>query len=99
MPGGWPGMANWRVRSYIDLGSPSIVPAAAVVCGVMAETFENALQARVDSMLDACTRCGKCVEVCPVTGPGGVNAQPIAVIRGILDILTTVCAAEAMRSR
>jgi ferredoxin len=32
----------------------------------MAETFESALQARVDDMVDACTRCGKCVEVCPV---------------------------------
>ena len=36
----------------------------------MAETFESALQARVDDMVDACTRCGKCVEVCPVTGAG-----------------------------
>jgi ferredoxin len=35
----------------------------------MTETFETALSARVDAMADACTRCGKCVEVCPVTGP------------------------------
>jgi len=53
----------------------------------MAATFESALHARVDTMLDACTRCGKCVEVCPVTGPGGVAAAPRAVIDGVIDIL------------
>jgi ferredoxin len=42
----------------------------------MNDTFEQALAGRVDAMLDACTRCGKCVEVCPVTGPGGVE-QPL----------------------
>ena len=31
----------------------------------MPETFETALKARTDAMLDACTRCGKCVQVCP----------------------------------
>ena len=53
----------------------------------MPETFESALQARVDSMLDACTRCGKCVEVCPVTGAAGVDAEPPQVIGGIIDLL------------
>ena len=32
----------------------------------MTETaFESALAARTNDMLDACTRCGKCVNVCP----------------------------------
>jgi heterodisulfide reductase subunit D len=53
----------------------------------MSESFELALQARVDSMVDACTRCGKCVEVCPVTTPGGVTAEPKIVIEGVVDIL------------
>jgi heterodisulfide reductase subunit D len=53
----------------------------------MTDTFETALSARVAAMADACTRCGKCVEVCPVTGPGGVDAEPRAVIGGIIDIL------------
>ena len=53
----------------------------------MPQTFETALQARVDGMVDACTRCGKCVEVCPVTGPGGVTAEPRDVIDGVIDIL------------
>jgi Fe-S oxidoreductase len=63
----------------------------------MSETFETALAARVDAMVDACTRCGKCVEVCPVTGPGGVKAEPVAVIGGVLDILRTGDGPEASR--
>src|SRR5258708_3530522 len=55
----------------------------------MTDTFETALSARVAAMADACTRCGKCVEVCPVTGPGGVDAEPRAVIAGVIDILRT----------
>ena len=38
----------------------------------MDESFEAGLTARVDAMLDACTRCGKCVEACPITEPAGV---------------------------
>ena len=55
----------------------------------MAETaFETALAARTAEMLEACTRCGKCVEVCPVTGPAGVGrAAPKDVIAGVLDIV------------
>src|SRR5437764_12078257 len=63
----------------------------------MSETFETALAGRVAGMADACTRCGKCVEVCPVTGPGGVNAEPSAVIAGIIDILRTGDGPEASR--
>jgi Fe-S oxidoreductase len=63
----------------------------------MTMTFESALSARVDEMADACTRCGKCVEVCPVTGPGGVKAEPVAVISGIIDILKTGTGPEASR--
>src|SRR5205814_8707892 len=63
----------------------------------MSDTFEAALAGRVDAMVDACTRCGKCVEVCPVTGPGGVNAEPSAVIAGIIDILRTGDGPEASR--
>jgi heterodisulfide reductase subunit D len=53
-------------------------------------SFETALDARVEEMLDACTRCGKCVEVCPSVAPTGVaDASPTDVISGILDILRT----------
>jgi len=63
----------------------------------MTVTFETALSDRVQAMADACTRCGKCVEVCPVTGPGGVKAEPVEVIRGIIDILKTGDGPEASR--
>ncbi len=55
----------------------------------MTETaFESALAARTAEMLDACTQCGKCVEICPVTGPAGVgDATPREVISGVLDIV------------
>ena len=50
--------------------------------------FGSALAARTNDMLDACTRCGKCVEICPVTAPAGVgDATPTAVISGVLDIV------------
>lgn len=57
----------------------------------MAETaFEQALTARTAAMLEACTRCGKCVEVCPVVRPAGVgDASPDSVIAGVLDIVRT----------
>ena len=51
-------------------------------------TFETALDARVDDMLDACTRCGKCVEVCPSVAPAGIaDASSGDVIGGILEIV------------
>ncbi|HEX4040848.1 MAG TPA: (Fe-S)-binding protein [Xanthobacteraceae bacterium] len=57
----------------------------------MAETFESALAARVDTMVDACTRCGKCVAACPTTVAAGLTADeranPVGVIGGIIDIL------------
>jgi Fe-S oxidoreductase len=64
-------------------------------------TFENALQARADTMADACTRCGKCVEVCPTTTAAGLTEDekqhPVAVIGGILDILRHGQGNEAAR--
>ena len=52
--------------------------------------FETALSRRIDDMLDACTRCGKCYEVCPITEPAGVaGADPKATIAGVLDIVRT----------
>ena len=54
-------------------------------------TFEAALKARADAMADACTRCGKCVEVCPATEAAGLTVEqrqnPVHVIDGIIDIV------------
>ena len=56
----------------------------------MPDTFEAALAARVDAMLDACTACGKCFEACPIKEPAGVaTADPRATIAGVLDIVRT----------
>jgi Fe-S oxidoreductase len=41
-------------------------------------------------MLDACTKCGKCVEVCPSVAPAGIaEASSTDIIGGILDIVRT----------
>jgi heterodisulfide reductase subunit D len=57
----------------------------------MTESFELALQGRVDAMVDACTRCGKCVEVCPAIEPAGLSAEqrqnPVEVITGVINLL------------
>jgi heterodisulfide reductase subunit D len=61
-------------------------------------SFETALGARVDEMLDACTRCGKCVEVCPSVSPAGiVDVSSSDIIGGILDILRAGEGPEASR--
>ena len=56
----------------------------------MGNYFEDALNGRIDEMLDACTRCGKCVEVCPSVSPAGVShSSSTDIIGGILDIVRT----------
>ena len=66
----------------------------------MTETaFEQALAARTIEMCEACTKCGKCVEICPVTAPAGVgDATPEAVISGVLDILRGAEGAPASKA-
>ena len=60
--------------------------------------FETALDARVDEMLDACTKCGKCVEVCPSVSPAGLSdSSPTDIIGGILDIVRSGQGPEASR--
>ena len=53
----------------------------------MTSAFEQASRERAAAMADACTRCRKCVEVCPVTGPGGIAAPPEQVIGGLIDLM------------
>lgn len=61
-------------------------------------TFETALDARVDEMLDACTKCGKCVEACPSVSPAGISdTSSTDIISGILDIVRTREGPEASR--
>ncbi len=61
-------------------------------------TFETALNGRVEEMLDACTRCGKCVEACPSVAPAGIaDASPQDIISGVLDIVRTGGGPDASR--
>jgi heterodisulfide reductase subunit D len=61
-------------------------------------SFEAAVQSRVDGMVDACTRCGKCVEACPSVKPAGIaDAAPKDVITGILDIVSDGHGGDASR--
>jgi heterodisulfide reductase subunit D len=51
-------------------------------------SFLDAVQSRVDDILDTCTRCGKCVAACPMVEPAGLDAKNApAIVTGILDLL------------
>jgi heterodisulfide reductase subunit D len=51
-------------------------------------SFTDVLKAQTDHILDACTRCGKCAEACPMTEPAGVDTSDApALIGGVLDLL------------
>src|SRR5208282_2277566 len=67
----------------------------------MTASFESALQGRVGAMVDACTRCGKCVEVCPATEPAGLSAEqrqnPAEVIGGVIGLLRGGAGNDAAR--
>jgi Fe-S oxidoreductase len=61
-------------------------------------SFETALGERVEDMLDACTRCGKCVEVCPSVKPAGIaDTSSEDIIGGVLDLVRTGVGPEASR--
>ncbi|TGS10320.1 (Fe-S)-binding protein [Mesorhizobium sp. M2E.F.Ca.ET.209.01.1.1] len=61
-------------------------------------SFETVLDERVQVMLDACTRCGKCVEVCPSVVPAGIpDAKSEDLIGGILDLVRTGKGPETSR--
>jgi Fe-S oxidoreductase len=62
-------------------------------------SFEAALDERTGSMLDACTRCGKCVEACPSVAPAGIApSDPKEVIAGVLEIVRTGSGPAAARA-
>ncbi len=52
-------------------------------------SYVEALDARIADIADACTRCGKCVEACPMIEPAGIDAgDPEAVAGSVIDLLT-----------
>jgi len=55
-----------------------------------ARDFMTAFEDRTAGILDACTRCGKCVDVCPMPDAIGMDATDSeAIASGVLDILRT----------
>lgn len=61
-------------------------------------SFDAALAGRVERVLDACTRCGKCFEVCPITEAADIPAAGSEnVLTGVLDILRSGDGPEAAR--
>jgi heterodisulfide reductase subunit D len=61
-------------------------------------SFETALNSRVNQMLDACIKCGKCVDICPSVEPAGIaNMSAQDVIGGVLDIVRTGDGPDASR--
>ena len=61
--------------------------------------FETALSARVNDMLNACTRCGKCVDVCPSVRPAGI-VDPVTqeLVNGVIDLVRLGHGPEASRT-
>jgi heterodisulfide reductase subunit D len=60
--------------------------------------FEHALGQQAADILDRCTTCGACAEVCPMPAPAGLDTSaPKALAAGILTILKGGTHAEAQR--
>ena len=54
----------------------------------MEAPFEQALDARVAEILERCTSCGACIDVCPMPGPAGIDASDSSALAGgVLAIL------------
>lgn len=56
----------------------------------IADQFIASLDERVEGIIDACTACGACAEVCPTVALGGIRTDdPKGLTGGIIDILKT----------
>src|SRR5262245_54323129 len=50
--------------------------------------FVTSLDARAREIVERCSRCGRCVEVCPTAGPAGVDrSDPESVVSQVLELL------------
>lgn len=55
-------------------------------------SFDQAIDDRIrDEILERCTLCGKCAEVCPMPGPAGLDASNAEagarIVSGVIDLL------------
>jgi Fe-S oxidoreductase len=51
-------------------------------------TLESYLRTQADAVLDACTLCGRCAEICPVVPSAGLEGEePARIVGGVLDLL------------
>jgi heterodisulfide reductase subunit D len=54
----------------------------------MTETFAEALEARAHDVLDRCTSCGKCFDVCPMPAPAGIaSGNASDIVANVLDVI------------
>lgn len=54
----------------------------------MSGSFAEALEARTRQVLESCTRCGKCFEICPMTAPAGIAEQHASgIVGGVLSLI------------
>ncbi|OLC30126.1 MAG: hypothetical protein AUH81_20985 [Candidatus Rokubacteria bacterium 13_1_40CM_4_69_5] len=50
--------------------------------------FLTSLDARTRGILETCSRCGHCVEVCPTAGPAGIDRrEPARIVEEVLALL------------
>ena len=65
------------------------VPTPSLAAGNGRESaFLASLDTRVADILEHCSRCGRCVEVCPSVGPAGLDTRdPAAIVDDVLAIL------------
>lgn len=51
-------------------------------------SFVESLERRARDIVTACTRCGRCVEVCPAAGPAGLGGnESRLVVEAVLEVL------------
>ena len=57
-------------------------------------SFVDALHERVDDLLDACSRCGKCVNACPMVR---VSRHPVHLVAALLCPATALASEKQTR--